>query len=187
MPSTSKKQQRLFGWALACKTGKTDNCPVKVKKLADTMSNEELEKYASTSHEGLPENVENALYDFISEITEDELTVLENDSDLFETVKDTKQKSLDLKPSDVPVTKDVKTPPPVVETPDAPPGYIHADKRKAPGFFTPSLFKRPGDKEAKRERRTMDFNEFLKRINYRTHDSILQRGHGQNLTGKGPY
>ena len=30
----------------------------------------------------------------------------------------------------------------------------------------------------------MDFNEFLKRINYATHDDTLQKGHGINLTGK---
>ena len=45
MPSTSKTQQRLFGWALACKTGESDNCPTKVKNLADSMSEEELRKY----------------------------------------------------------------------------------------------------------------------------------------------
>jgi hypothetical protein len=29
----------------------------------------------------------------------------------------------------------------------------------------------------------MDFNDFLKRINYATHDDTLQKGHGQNQTG----
>ena len=38
---------------------------------------------------------------------------------------------------------------------------------------------------AKHERRIMDFPQFLKRINYQTHDDTLQKGHGQNLTGKG--
>jgi hypothetical protein len=27
----------------------------------------------------------------------------------------------------------------------------------------------------------MDFNEFLQRINYQSHDPILQKGHVQNL------
>ncbi len=87
--------------------------------------------------------------------------------------------------SDVPpISKDNKTSIVIDETPAPPPGYVHADKRKDPGFFTPSLFKRPGDAKAKSERRIMDFPEFLKRINYQTHDDTLQKGHGINLTGK---
>jgi hypothetical protein len=167
MPSTSKTQQRLFGWALACKTGESDNCPAKVKKLADSMSEKELEKYASTSHEDLPETVKESILECISEMDTETLDILEAE-----------------KVTDVPpISKDVKTPPPVVETPAPPPGYVHADKRKDPTFFTPSLFKRPGDAKAKSERRIMDFPEFLKRINYKTHDDVLQKGHGQNLSG----
>ncbi len=167
MPSTSKTQQRLFGWALACKTGESDNCPTKVKNLADSMSEEELRKYAETSHEDLPDRVKESVLECVSEMNNEELDILEAE-----------------KITDVPpISKDVKTPPPVAETPPPPPGYIKADKRKEPGFFTPSLFKRPGDEKAKSERRIMDFQEFLKRINYRTHDDVLQKGHGQNLTG----
>lgn len=177
MPATSKTQQRLFGWALACKRGESDNCPVNVKKLADSMSDEELEKYAKTSHEGLPAKVEESIVECISEMNSDGLDLLEK-----EEIKEKDPQKLPI--SDVPVTKDVKTPPPVAPTPDPPPGYVHADTRKDPGFFTPSLFKRPGDKKAKSDRKVMDFGEFLKRINYRTHDGILQKGHGQNLTGK---
>ena len=81
-------------------------------------------------------------------------------------------------------TDDNKIKSPVDNTPTPPPGYVHSDKRKEPGFFTPSLFKRPGDKKGKNERRLMDFGEFLKRINYQTHDDVLQKGHGSNLTGK---
>lgn len=83
-------------------------------------------------------------------------------------------------------TADNKIEVPVVTDPAPPPGYVKADSRKAPSFFTPSLFKRPGDEKAKSERRLMDFEEFLKRINYRTHDNITQNGHGQNLTGGKP-
>jgi len=167
MPSTSKSQQKLFGWALACKRNESDDCPSNVKKLADSMSEEELEKYASTSHENLPETVKEALTQYMIE---------EANTLLAEATT---------KISDVPpISKDNKTPIVVDETPAPPPGYVHADKRKDPGFFTPSLFKRPGDTKSKHERRIMDFPQFLKRINYQTHDDTLQKGHGQNLTGK---
>jgi hypothetical protein len=168
MPSTSKSQQKLFGWALACKRNESDECPSNVKKLADSMSEEELEKYASTSHEDLPETVKEAITQHMIE---------EANALLAEA---------NVKISDVPpIAKDIKTPIVVDETPAPPPGYVHADKRKDPTFFTPSLFKRPGDAKAKSERRIMDFSQFLKRINYQTHDDVLQKGHGQNLTGKG--
>lgn len=179
MPSVTKSQQRLFGWALACKRGTTDNCPANVKKLADSMTEEQLEDFARTSHDKLPENIVESVFECIENMAMDDLDLLE---------KETKEevKVEDLKPSDVPPSaKDVKTPSPVVANPDVPPGYVKADSRKDPGFFTPSLFKRPGDKKAKRDTKLMDFDEFLKRINYRTHDAILQKGHGQNLTGKG--
>jgi hypothetical protein len=178
MPATSKTQQRLFGWALACKKGESDNCPVNVKKLADSMSEEELEKYASTSHKDLPDQAKESVVECISEMDIEGLDLLEKETKT--EVAPTK-----LTPSDKPVTKDVKTPSPVVPNPEVPPGYVKADKRKDPGFFTPSLFQRPGDKKAKRDRRIMDYGEFLKRINYQTHDDTLQKGHGQNLTGKG--
>jgi len=167
MPSTSKSQQKLFGWALACKRNESDDCPSNVKKLADSMSEEELEKYASTSHEDLPETVKEALAQHLID-------------EANEILVEAATKITDVPP----ISKDVKTPVVVDETPAPPPGYVHADKRKDPTFFTPSLFKRPGDAKAKSERRIMDFSEFLKRINYRTHDDVLQAGHGQNLTGK---
>ena len=66
MPSTSKSQQRLFGWALACKRGSSKSCPPSVKKLADSMSDEELEKYAKTSHKGLPTKVKESLDEIFS-------------------------------------------------------------------------------------------------------------------------
>jgi hypothetical protein len=175
MPSTSKSQQKLFGWALACKNGDTDNCPANVKKLADSMSKQELEDYASTKHEGLPDHVEESIVECISEMDDETLAFLK-ESTLSIPPKG-------LKATDSGDTEDNKVKMPTDITPDAPPGYVHADKRKDPGFFTPSLFKRPGDTKVKSERRIMDFPEFLKRINYATHDDTLQKGHGQNLTG----
>jgi hypothetical protein len=79
-------------------------------------------------------------------------------------------------------TSDVKTPPQTDKNPSVPPGYNAASPKREP--ITPSLFKAPMGK-AKHERRIMDFDQFLDRINYRTHDDTLQKGHGQNLTGKG--
>jgi len=61
MPSKSKSQQRLFGWALACKRGESKDCPKGIKALADSMSEEELERMAGTKHEGLPEEVTEAI------------------------------------------------------------------------------------------------------------------------------
>jgi hypothetical protein len=66
--------------------------------------------------------------------------------------------------------------------PNTPPGVDKAKPAKEIQF-KPSLFKMPMH-DATHDRRLMDFNEFLERINYKTHDGILQKGHGQNLTGK---
>ena len=163
MPSTSKSQQRLFGWALACKKGESKHCPSNVKKLADSMSDEELEKYAATSHDKLPEYVKESIAECISEMDIHDLDLLEE--------KETYSN-----------TEDVKTPPQLDKNPAVPPGYQEATGKRPP--ITPSLYKAPMGK-AKHDRRIMDFDEFLHRINYRTHDSVLQKGRGQNLTGKG--
>lgn len=163
MPSTSKTQQRLFGWALACKRGESTHCPVNVKKLADSMSDEELEKYASTSHKDLPEKIKESAADCIQEMELEDMDLIE-EKEVYSN------------------TEDVKTPPPVDKNPALPPGYPAASLKREP--MTPSLYKAPMGK-AKHERRLMNFDEFLQRINYRTHDGILQKGHGQNLTGKG--
>jgi hypothetical protein len=53
--SKSKSQQRLFGMALAYKRGDLPNASEKIKKIANSMSMEELEKFASTKHKGLPD------------------------------------------------------------------------------------------------------------------------------------
>jgi hypothetical protein len=59
MPSLSQQQQKLMGLALAYKRGKVSSSDVSksVKQLANSMSEKELEKYASTSHKGLPKKV----------------------------------------------------------------------------------------------------------------------------------
>jgi hypothetical protein len=59
MPSLSIQQQKLMGLALAYKRGKVSTSDVSktVKQLANSMSEKELEKYASTKHKGLPKKV----------------------------------------------------------------------------------------------------------------------------------
>jgi hypothetical protein len=59
MPALSQQQQKLMGLALAYKRGKVSASDVSksVKQLAGSMSEKELEKYASTSHKGLPKKV----------------------------------------------------------------------------------------------------------------------------------
>ena len=53
----SKDQQQLMGAALRCK--RTGDCSSEqVKKLAGSMSEKELEDFASTSHKGLPDKVQ---------------------------------------------------------------------------------------------------------------------------------
>ena len=71
MPSVSQSQQQLFGWALACKRGESKSCPANVKKLADTMTDVELEKYASTKHNKLPKRVSESLNECIDNMDED--------------------------------------------------------------------------------------------------------------------
>ena len=56
--AVSTAQQRLMGAALAYKRGEVTDVPDSVKKVADTMSMKELEKFASTKHKGLPDKVD---------------------------------------------------------------------------------------------------------------------------------
>jgi hypothetical protein len=60
MPSVSKAQQRLMGMAYALKKGdmKRDDASQEVKDLADGMTLKQLKDFAETSHEGLPDKVE---------------------------------------------------------------------------------------------------------------------------------
>jgi hypothetical protein len=61
-----------------------------------------------------------------------------------------------------------------------PPGGM--EKGVKSGFdFRPDLYKAPEGKKKEHKRRILDFEGFLKRINYKTHDGTEQHGHGQNL------
>ena len=55
--AVSKQQQKLMGLALAYKRGEVEDSEVSdtVKDLAKSMSNKELEDFASTKHKGLPQ------------------------------------------------------------------------------------------------------------------------------------
>ena len=57
MPALSKQQQKLFGLALAVKRGDVPKSDVsdEIKGIVKTMSEKDIEKFASTKHKGLPE------------------------------------------------------------------------------------------------------------------------------------
>lgn len=59
MPAVSQQQQKIMGLALAYKRGEVPASKVsaEVKKIAKSMSEKELEKYAGTTHKGLPTRV----------------------------------------------------------------------------------------------------------------------------------
>lgn len=58
MPAKSKAQQKAAGAALAAKRGKKDKSDLQgaSKEMYDSMSEEELEDFAETEREGLPEH-----------------------------------------------------------------------------------------------------------------------------------
>lgn len=60
MPAKSKAQQRSAGMALAAKRGEMDPSELQgaAKSMYDSMTKDELEDFAETSHEGLPDEVE---------------------------------------------------------------------------------------------------------------------------------
>jgi len=60
MPAQSKAQQRAAGAALSAKRGETKVGDLKgaSKDMYDSMTEKELEDYASTDHDGLPEKIE---------------------------------------------------------------------------------------------------------------------------------
>jgi hypothetical protein len=60
MPAKSKSQQRAAGAALAAKRGEMNVSKLQgaSKQMYESMSEEELEDLASTSLEGLPEQVD---------------------------------------------------------------------------------------------------------------------------------
>lgn len=80
MPAFSQQQQKLMGLALAYKRGDVPDSKVspKIKKLADAMSEKELEKYASTKHKGLPKKVSEV--DKSKKISKEELNQLVSDA-----------------------------------------------------------------------------------------------------------
>jgi len=59
MPAVSKSQQQAAGMALAAKRGEMSVSDLKgaAKDMYDSMSEKDLEDFASTSHEGKPERV----------------------------------------------------------------------------------------------------------------------------------
>jgi hypothetical protein len=61
MPATSQQQQKLFGLALSVKRGETSRSEAsdEVLNIVDTMSEKDIEDFASTSHSSLPKKVEN--------------------------------------------------------------------------------------------------------------------------------
>lgn len=60
MPAKSKAQQRAAGAALSAKRGETKVSELQgaSKQMYDSMSEDELEDYASTDRDGLPEHVD---------------------------------------------------------------------------------------------------------------------------------
>ncbi|MFC7291535.1 DUF3008 family protein [Hirschia litorea] len=60
MPAQSKAQQRAAGAALSAKRGETKVSDLEgaSKDMYDSMSEDELEDIASTSHDDLPEKVD---------------------------------------------------------------------------------------------------------------------------------
>jgi hypothetical protein len=60
MPARSKAQQKAAGAALSAKRGETPVSELQgaSKEMYETMSEDELEDFASTSHDDLPEKAE---------------------------------------------------------------------------------------------------------------------------------
>ena len=62
MPAKSKAQQKAAGAALAAKRGEIDKSELQgaSKEMYESMSEEELEDFAETKREGLPEHVDDS-------------------------------------------------------------------------------------------------------------------------------
>jgi len=60
MPAKSKVQQKAAGVALAVKRGEADKSSLQgaSKEMFESMTEEELEEFASTSHDNLPDKVD---------------------------------------------------------------------------------------------------------------------------------
>lgn len=59
--AVSKSQQKLMGMALAYKRGEQKDVPPEAKRLAKQMSEKDLEDFAKTKHDGLPDKVDESL------------------------------------------------------------------------------------------------------------------------------
>lgn len=64
MPSVSKKQRKLMGYAYACRKGYIKNCPVSIKRLGDSMKLKDLKDFAKTKEEELPVYKESVILSF---------------------------------------------------------------------------------------------------------------------------
>lgn len=96
MPATSKSQQRLMGWAYACKKGKS--CPEKIKKIAKGMSLSTLKKFASTKHDELKENLIYSTKGVNASITQEELKLFLSwlDAKKIEYVVDEEEQQIEI-------------------------------------------------------------------------------------------
>ena len=67
MPAQSQQQQKLFGLALSVKRGETPRSEAssEVLDIVDSMTEKQIEDFASTSHSGLPKKVEAVLRELV--------------------------------------------------------------------------------------------------------------------------
>ena len=72
MPAKSKAQQRFMGLVRAVQKGEVPKSKVSksIKKVAKSMKDKEVKKYASTKHKGLPNKIEAKLEELIKKIDE---------------------------------------------------------------------------------------------------------------------
>jgi hypothetical protein len=100
MPAKSQQQQRIMGLALAYKRGEVPPSKVsaKVKEIAKSMTEKELEKYASTKHKGLPQKVvkESGLSTFEQFIREKDEEEIEVDMNLDTDMKDDEEEDTEI-------------------------------------------------------------------------------------------
>jgi hypothetical protein len=68
MPAKSIAQQKMFGMALAYKRGELKDASDEVKKLADSMSEKDIEDFAKTKHDNLPEKIGESFNDRIEQL-----------------------------------------------------------------------------------------------------------------------
>ncbi len=92
MPAKSVVQQQAAGAALAAKRGETSPASLKgaSKEMYDSMSANELEKFASTSHEHLPQRKEEMIREYIKNYIKecmDSNTAESEEGELYETDK----------------------------------------------------------------------------------------------------